>query len=62
MAKRAVWLRDDQWDLIDQILETAISDLREDVRLGTKSLTRAAVHWCVSHIAEIRDTISAAKS
>lgn len=52
--RRAVYLREDQWELIDRILDVAGSDLCEDVRLGTKGMTRAAVHWCIARVEEIR--------
>jgi hypothetical protein len=57
MKRRAVYLREDQWELIDAILNVSASNLHEDVRLATKQLTRATVYWCVTRIAEIRDAI-----
>lgn len=55
--KRAVWLQEDQWELIGTILLVASADIREEVSRATRPMTRNVVHWCINHIDEIVKTI-----
>jgi len=55
--RRAVWLREDQWELVNAILSVAASNNLTD---GT-AISRVALDWCVTRIAEIRDAIEAAQ-
>lgn len=55
MKKRAVWLREDQWELVDAILSVAASN---NLSNGT-AISRVALDWCVARIAEIRDAMGA---
>ena len=59
--RRAVWLRDDQWELTDAILSVSGSNLTFDARITPKPLNQVAGDWCATRIAEIRDAIGARK-
>ncbi len=58
--KRAVYLREDQWALLDTLLAAALEDIAMDLRVSNvRSASEAVLLWSRGRIGEIRDAIKA---
>jgi hypothetical protein len=57
--KRAVYLRNDQWGLIDGVLGAALLDIcKDNIRVSTlEPASRVALSWSRDRIGEIREAI-----
>lgn len=58
--RRAVYMRDDQWELIETLLEAALRDIGEDLRFNRPSVPgRHVLHWATGRINEVREMLGA---
>ncbi len=59
--KRAVYLREEQWLLLDALLAAALIDIAKDLRVSSvEPASEAVLSWSQDRISEIRDAIKAA--
>jgi hypothetical protein len=59
MPRRPVYLRNDQWALVDALLAASEYNIEENLRVSVRSRTvRVALCWSRDQIIEIRKAIS----